>query len=207
MIALRHRCVRAWNNGSGFTGAGKTAPARWPNAAKSSSQPTAKRPDPRSDPFGQRRQAHQHRIGVMPGGQPETRAPVIDKVVFRIKPAMDKLHILVRLVPVLHPPLFHQRYESGQKGAPDILRQREIRRPVARIAIIHEDPADTTRPLSVRDIEILVRPFLEMRVNIGAMRVQMRLLGGVKMRRVLVILNAGVEVGPAPEPPGPRRPE
>jgi NAD(P)-dependent dehydrogenase (short-subunit alcohol dehydrogenase family) len=149
--------------------------------------------------FATRRQAHQHGVGVMPGLQPELGAAVVDEVVFGIEPAMDQLGVLVASVQASRH-FLDQRHEGRQEGAADVLGEGEIGLPVAGVEIVIEDAADAARA-PVRDVEILVRPGLEARVVGGAVGSQMGLQHGVEMRGVLVVLDAGVEVGAAAEPP------
>src|SRR6056297_2503980 len=84
---------------------GITNQASWESESESS--------QPALVPLGQRWQAHQHSIGVMPGGQPELGAAIIDEVVLGIEAAMHKLCVLVGLGEGLHPPPFGQWQERG----------------------------------------------------------------------------------------------
>jgi hypothetical protein len=61
--------------------------------------------------------------------------------------------------------------------------------------------------MPVRDVEILVRPGLEPVVVVGLMPVAVVLQDRMEMRGVLVVLDGGVQVRPAAEPPRDRRPE
>jgi putative transcriptional regulator len=69
-------------------------------------------------PLRERRQAHQHGIGVVPGLQPELGAPVVDEVVFGIEPAVDAAGLAVGLGPGRVAAAFDQRHEGGQEGLP-----------------------------------------------------------------------------------------
>ena len=92
--------------------------------------------------------------------QTEFCTTVIDKVIFGIKPTVDKLRILIRIRPRLIATLINKRQVCWQKRPPDILGQCEISGPVIRTAIIHKDATNAACPFAVWNIEILVRPFL-----------------------------------------------
>src|SRR5690625_883569 len=161
----------------------------------------------RSRPGGKRGQAHQHRVRIMAGLQPESRATIPDEVEFGIAPALHQLMRAVFLGPALvHAPA-RDRQERIQKGTPDIAGEVEITRPIQRAEIIIEDAADAPGLLAVADHEIIIRPFLEARIIARIVSVAgiPQLL--VKEGGVLFDLDHRVQIGAAPEPPGARCPE
>ena len=86
--------------------------------------------------------------------------------------------------------------KAGRKARPTSLDEGEVGLPVAAVVIIEEDTADAARALAMRDVEILVRPFLETRIEIRVMPRAMLFLQGVEMGGVLGIFDAGVQVRP-----------
>ena len=114
---------------------------------------------------------------------------------------MHQLHVLVGFRPRLGAAPFHQRQIGRQEGPADILNQGEILRPIARVVIVQKDATHAARTAAMRDKEILIRPCLEARVMRFSVRVQMGFLQIVEMGRILGIFDAGVQVGPATEPP------
>lgn len=81
----------------------------------------------------------------MPGLKPELRAPVVDKIVFGIKAAMDQLRLAVRFGRGGPDPAFRHRTERRQEGAPDRLGESEIGFPVAGVQVVVEDAANAPR--------------------------------------------------------------
>ena len=81
-----------------------------------------------------------------------------------------------------------------QKSATDILGQRKICVPVAAALIVHEYPANSTRSLAVWNIEIFIRPCFQPRIQIGPVRIQMRLLRGMEMGGIFVIFDTRVQI-------------
>ncbi len=65
-------------------------------------------------------------------------------------------------------------------------------------------PTPAGRP-PMGDEEVFVGPGLEPGIMVGAVRVEMGLLRGVKMSRILCVFEAGFQVGATPEPPCARR--
>ena len=130
----------------------------------------------------------------MAGLKTEFRATVIYKVIFGIETPMHELRILFCLAKCRAPAFFNQRHKGRKERLAHVLNKSEIRIPIAGIVIIKENPPDASCAASVRDIEILIRPRLETRIKIAAMRVAMSLLHAVEMRRVLVILQTRVKV-------------
>ena len=120
---------------------------------------------------------------------------------------MDQLRVALRVSPVHSPPRLDDRQIGRQEGPADILGQGKIGLPVAAVAVIHEDPADAARAPAMGNEEILVCPGLQLGIKRLAMRGQVARLHGVEMLGILGIFDAGVQVGPAAEPPGMRGPE
>src|SRR5690625_7191557 len=70
----------------------------------------------RSRPGGKRGQAHQHRVRIMAGLQPESRAAIPDEVEFGIAPALHQLMRAVFLGPALvHAPARDRQERSEER--------------------------------------------------------------------------------------------
>ena len=129
----------------------------------------------------------------MPCFKAELCAPVIDQIVFRIKAAMNQLRVLVGLCPGHRAPLLNKRKVGGQERATDVLGQCKIRRPIARVPIIHKDAADAPRAAPMRDIEIPVGPRLELGVKRRIVRIEVGFLRGMVLDAVKEGKQQGVE--------------
>ena len=147
-----------------------------------------------SIPLCNRRQAHQNGIGVVPGFQTKLGAPVIDKVIFGIKPPTDQLDIALYFGKRRGDALLDQGHKGGQKGAAYVLGQCKICRPVAGVQIIIENTPHAPRSAPVRDKEILIRPSLEFGVLGNVMRITSHLHLALNMRGVFGILDARVQI-------------
>ena len=143
----------------------------------------------------------------MPRFQAKLGAAVIDKIVFGIETTVAQLRLLVVIRPVLRMPLVDQRDECGQEGRADVTGQCKVRVPVASVPVIIKNPPYPARTLAVRDEEIFVGPGLELRIELLPVRVAGALHLCVEMRGILIVFDAGVQIGTATEPPGVRGPE
>ena len=97
----------------------------------------------------------------MPGFEAKLGAPVVDKVVLRIKPAVDELRFAVGIRPCCRQPAFRHGPEGGQEGRANGFGKGEIGLPIAGVQIIIKDAADTARPAAMGDEEVFVSPSLE----------------------------------------------
>src|SRR5437870_7098321 len=119
------------------------------------------RSGPRLGPGRLRRQGHQDRLDIAAGAQPEPGAAVVEQVEFDIAAAAHQLMLpLLRRPGPVHPRP-HDTREDREKGFPDGPDKGEVALPISAVEIIEKDPADAAWLLAMRQIEILVAPFLE----------------------------------------------
>src|SRR5437868_10936604 len=95
------------------------------------------------------------------GAQPEPGAAVVQQVEFDVAAAAHQLMLpLLRRPRPVHPRP-HDTREDREKGFPDCPDEGEIALPAAAVEIIEKDAADAARLTAMRQIEIVVAPFLE----------------------------------------------
>src|SRR3546814_3362915 len=79
-----------------------------------------------SGPFGERRQAHQDRVDIAAGLEPEQSPAVVDEVEFGIAPAPDQLRLALGLGEGQAHAAAHDLREDVEERLADRLRQLEI---------------------------------------------------------------------------------
>ena len=143
----------------------------------------------------------------MARGEAEFGPPIVDKVIFRIKTPVLQLDVFIGVIPILFQTFFNQRDKGRKKGAPNILGQFKVFIPISGAAVIHKNPPHTTRAVAVWNIEIFICPVFEFGIKPLFMGCKVLFEGFVKMRRVFVIFETGVQVRTPAKPPGMGRPE
>ena len=153
--------------------------------AYSSSAKRWPQPAPRYGHFTSGRQAHQDRLHVAAGLQPEQRAAVVDQVELHVAPAPHQLVLALRLGPGLGHAAADDPRERIQERQPDIADEREIGGRIATEVVVEEDPAEAAGLATVRQEEVAVAPRLELRIVGGVVPVAGRLERGMEIGRVL----------------------
>src|SRR5437868_15171294 len=103
-----------------------------------------------------------------------------------------------------HPPTYDLGINIG-KCQPHTLGKGEIFLPIAAVVAVEEDSARAARLFAMRQVEILIAPFLVLGVRVGPERIAGALHCSMKIRLVFGVGIYRREVGAAAEPTAARR--
>src|SRR5262249_10135267 len=99
------------------------------------------------------------------GAQSEDSTAVVEQVEFHVAATAYELLVALGGAPRRVEVVAHQLGINAEEGAPDLLREGEIRLPVRAVEIIVKNPADSAHLLTMAQVEVLVAPALVLRVR------------------------------------------
>src|SRR5690606_32829422 len=104
--------------------------------------------------------AHQDRVDIAAGLQPEQRPPVVDEVEFDVAPPPFELARPLRLPERHAHAAADELRKDGQEGLADVAGEGEVPAEIA-FEMVVEDAADAAVHVAMGNEEIVVRPFAE----------------------------------------------
>src|SRR5437870_2869973 len=148
-------------------------------------------------PGDERREAHEDRLDVAAGAQPEQGAAVVDQVELDVPAAPAELLRAVLVGVRGRAAALDQWSVRGQERLAHIANERPA---LLAAEIVEEDAAHAPLAAAVADEEVFLRPAREAVVEAGTVRVADLLQHAMEVSRVLDELPAGREIRAAAEP-------
>src|SRR5207237_4302244 len=139
-------------------------------------------------PGDERREAHEDRLDVAAGAQPEQRAAVVDQVELHVSAAPAEVLRAVLVGVRGRAAALDQRRVGGQEGLAHVADEGPA---LLAAQVVEEDAAHAALAAAVADEEVLLRPAREAIVHPRAVRVADLLQHAMEMARVLDELPAG----------------
>src|SRR5688500_8958540 len=147
------------------------------------------------------RQRHQDALDAPAGAQAEARAAVVHQVELDVAAAAQPLPPPLALAPRRADAPADQRQVGGHEGGRAVRDEGEEGLAVAVAQVVEEDPSHAASLAAVGEVEVLVAPALEPRVEGAVVAVAGGTQGGVEVARVLLEEVDRRQVGAAAEPP------
>src|SRR5581483_10410972 len=150
-------------------------------------------------PAGERRQRHQDRLGAPVGLEAERGAAVVEQVELDVAAAAQELELPLAIAVRVGAAAARDRQVRVEERLARVAHEREVALGIAH-ELIEEQPAHAARLAAVREVEVLVAPFLEARVELGVVAIAHRLPAAVEVHDVFAHGIVGREIGAAAEP-------
>ncbi|MES1942613.1 ferric pseudobactins receptor protein RF5-like protein [Salinisphaera sp. PC39] len=152
-------------------------------------------------PGGQRRHRHQDGLRAALRLQPEQGAAVVDQVELHVAPAPVELEIALALAVSRIAAAFDDGGVGGHETASHVAREVETALEAPFVEVVEEQAADAALLAAVREVEVVVAPALEARIDVLAVDGAEIADAAMPVARVRLEAVVGRQVEAAAEPP------